>query len=78
MSPFEEVFGLNPLGNEIPLKDSLATIRDKFTKEINSKIPQSSMMSSPACVMYAIYKLLEEDLEKKEYPSWEYKNRKEK
>lgn len=78
MSPFEEVFGYNPIGNEIPLDKLIAITRDKFYDKINSKIPESSMMSSPACVMYALYKLLEEDLESKEYQSWESKNLKEK
>ena len=39
----------------------IAIIRDNFEKEINHYIPESSMGSSPSCVLYAIYKLLEND-----------------
>jgi hypothetical protein len=73
MSPFEEVFG-----EEEDLENLIATIRDTFDDKINSKIPASSIMSSPKCVLYAIFKLLDEDLEDKEYRSWEEKKLKEK
>ena len=69
MSPFEEVFGESSHDSE--LSSLVATIRDKFDDKINHYIPDSSMMSSPECVLYAVYKLLENDLKEKEYLSYE-------
>ena len=69
MSPFEEVFGEGSHDSE--LSSLVATIRDKFDDKINHYIPDSSMMSSPAWVLYAVYKLLENDLKEKEYLSYE-------
>ena len=69
MSPFEEVFGRGSHDSE--LSNLVATIRDKFDDKINYYIPDSSMMSSPECVLYAVYKLLENDLKEKEYLSYE-------
>ena len=69
MSPFEEVFGKSSHNSEV--SSLIATIRDKFDDKINHYIPDSSMMSSPACVLYAVYKLLENDLKEKEYLSYE-------
>ena len=69
MSPFEEVFGKGSHDSE--LSSLVATIRDKFDDKINHYIPEGSMMSSPECVLYSVYKLLENDLKEKEYLSYE-------
>ena len=69
MSPFEEVFGKDSQSND--LGSLIATIRDDFNDKINHYIPLNSMMSSPECVLYAVYKLLENDLKEKEYLSYE-------
>ena len=73
MSPFEEVFGINTnIGDKNDdLSSLIATIRDKFSKEINHYIPYPSMGSSPSCVLFAVYKLLENDLKEKDYISFE-------
>jgi|GEM_PF-4962398 len=71
MSEFEEVFGENPIGDEIPLDELIVTIRDKFPEMINHYIPVSSMASSPECVLFAIYKLLENDIKNKKFTSYE-------
>lgn len=71
LSEFEQIFGPNPIGNEIPLDSLIATIRNKFSTQINSYIPVSSMASSPNCVLFAIYKLLENDLKNKEFKSYD-------
>ena len=71
MSPFEEIFGVGSNMRDDYLPAYIAIIRDKFDKEINHYIPKSSMVSSPSCVLYAIYKLLENDLQKKEFKSYE-------
>ena len=75
MSPFEEVFGKGSHDSE--LSSLVATIRDKFDDKINHYIPDSSMMSSPDCILYAVYKLLENDLKEKEYLSYEEQKGKE-
>lgn len=75
MSPFEEVFGKGSHDSE--LSSLVATIRDDFDDKINHYIPDSSMMSSPECILYAVYKLLENDLKEKEYLSYEEQKGKE-
>ena len=71
MSPFEEIFGVGSNMKDDDLPAYIAIIRDNFEKEINHYIPESSMGSSPSCVLYAIYKLLENDLQKKDFKSYE-------
>ena len=71
MSPFEEIFGVGSSIKDDDLLTYIAIIRDKFDKEINHYIPEPSMVSSPSCVLYAIYKLLENDLQKKDFKSYE-------
>lgn len=72
MSPFEEVFGEGANTSDENLSDLIAVIRDRFEKPINHYIPESSMASSPGCILYAIFKLLENDLQQnKEFKSYE-------
>jgi len=56
-SDFEKVFG-----NNEDLVTMIAQIRDNFTEEIIKYIPESSAGSSPECVLYALYKILEDRL----------------
>lgn len=68
MSEFEEIFGeVDP--ND--LSGLIAIIRDNFDKEINHYIPIESMGSGPACVLFAIFQLLKNDLKDKEYLPFE-------
>ncbi len=69
LSPFEEVFGEG--SHDMQSNTLIAHIRDKFEDKINHYIPESSLMSSHECVLYAIYKLLENDLKEKEFISYE-------
>ena len=71
MSEFEDVFGIDTINDEYSLDDLIAKIRDRFGDKINHYIPESSLASSPECVLFAIYKLLENDLIDKEYISFE-------
>lgn len=71
MSPFEEVFGEGSNTNDENLSDLIAVIRDRFEKPINHYISESSMASSAGCILYAVYKLLENDLQNKEFKSYE-------
>jgi len=50
MSEFEKVFGETD-----DLTDMIATIRDDFSDNLLEHIPESSLFSSPECVVYAIY-----------------------
>jgi len=54
-SEFEKVFGTNE-----ELNSMIAQIRDNFTEEIIKYIPESSAYSSPECVLFALYKILED------------------
>ena len=65
-SEFSKIFGESE-----DLSSCIATIRDAFPEQVNHYIPMSSMASSPSCVLFAIYKLLQNDLVDKEYTSWE-------
>ena len=56
-SEFEKVFGNN---EELDLM--IAQIRDSFTEEITKYIPESSAYSSPECVLFALYKSIEDKL----------------
>lgn len=72
LSEFEEVFGEG--SHDMECSTLIAIIRDEFGDKINHYISESSMMSSPECVLYAIFKLLENDLKEKEYLSYEENN----
>ena len=69
LSEFEEVFGEG--SRDMECSALVAIIRDEFEDKINHYIPESSMMSSPECVLYAIFKLLENDLKQREYLGYE-------
>jgi hypothetical protein len=56
-SEFEKIFG-----NNEDLDTMLAQIRDYFPNEITKYIPESSASSSPECVLYALYKSIENKL----------------
>lgn len=71
MSEFEDVFGINPISDDYDLSDLVAVIRDKFSDKLNHYIPESSIVSSPDCCLFAIYRLLENDLVDKNYISFD-------
>ena len=54
MSEFEKVFG-----DTDDLTDMIAILRDDFSDNLLEYIPESSLYSSPECVMYAIYMSLQ-------------------
>jgi len=58
-SEFTKIFGKR----DADVFDCIAVIRNKFLSEITEKIDYSSAMSSPECVLFAIYKILEEKSE---------------
>jgi len=58
MSPFEEIFGENSsIANNTD--ELLAICRDDLIKELIKFAPEDSLISSPACVIYAMYKSIE-------------------
>lgn len=71
MSPFEEVFGRLPHSfptseeYEDDLSYFIAKIRDDHLELLKKYNEWSSIMSDPTCVLYAIYKALDE-LQQKE------------
>ena len=71
MSGFQEVFNIDTINDDYDLSDLVAVIRDKFKDKLNHYIPESSIMSSPECCLFAIYRLLENDLKDKKYISYE-------
>lgn len=73
LSDFEKVFGEN--ADKMDLDELIAKIRNDFYREINTQIPESSMMSSAECVLYAIHKLLKDHLTITDLRSWEEKNK---
>lgn len=54
---FEEVFG-----DFNELEDMLVVSRDDFEEEILKYIPLSSAAASPECVLFAMYKSIEDKL----------------
>ena len=66
MSPFEEIFGKLPhsfpTNEELhdDLVDFIAKIRDDHLELLKQYNEWSSLMSDPSCVLYAIYKALED------------------
>ena len=62
MSKFEKIFGEGSSNWETD--KLIAKIRNDFLDEITKHIPLSSAMSDPHCVLFAIYKILEEKTKK--------------
>lgn len=66
MSPFEEIFGKLPHSfptneeSHDDLVDFIAKIRDDHLELLQQYNEWSSLMSDTSCVLYAIYKALED------------------
>ena len=59
MSEFEKLFGKQ--GEDWETKsDLIAKIRDDFFEQLEQFAPDSSLVSSEECTLYAIYKILKE------------------